>query len=371
MSKIKYYSLKKILEYNATYNIIFGKRSNGKSYAVQEKIIDDYEKSGAQGAIIRRWEEDFRGKRGQSTFDGLVDNADHKNRILEITKGKWDRVKYFSGRWYLAKYDEDLDKIVSSEEPFCYAFALTMSEHDKSTSYPRVETILFDEFLTRSVYIPNEFIAFMNVLSTIIRQRENVTIFMLGNTVNKYCPYFAEMNLSGVKNQKIGTIDLYTYVNNPHLRVAVEYCGDGTSKKEKHNKYFGFDNPKLNMITSGAWEIAIYPRLPFKYTSKNVKLVYYIEFEKEKLQCEIIHVEGTWFTFIHRWTRDFLPDDIVYQTGYNPYWSRKRKITKPKDKLEKFIAWFYTTEKIFYADNEVGEIVRNYLQWCATDKGIQ
>ena len=53
-------------------------------------------------------------------------------------------------------------------------------EHDKSNSYPSINTVIFDEFLTRRFYVPDEFILFMNVLSTIIRLRDNVKIFMLG-----------------------------------------------------------------------------------------------------------------------------------------------------------------------------------------------
>lgn len=34
--KPKYYRLKNILQKNATYNVMFGERSNGKTYAVQE-----------------------------------------------------------------------------------------------------------------------------------------------------------------------------------------------------------------------------------------------------------------------------------------------------------------------------------------------
>ena len=252
----------------------------------------------------------------------------------------------------------------------CYAFALTMGEHEKSTSYNRVKNILFDEFLTRQVYLPDEFSLYMNLLSTIIRDRSDVTIFMLGNTVNKYCPYFTEMNLKGVAKQKQGTIDIYTYVNNPELKVAVEYCGEGMSKETRHasDKYFGFDNPKLNMITTGAWEIAVYPRLPQKYKSTDVKLRYYIQFDGNTLQCEIVHVDDLWFTFIHRWTRDIEPNQLVYQTGFDARLNVNRKITKPKTRVEKFIVWFYQTDKVFYADNETGEIVRNYLIWCQTEK---
>ena len=52
----KYYSLSNILKYECDYNIIFGERSNGKTYALLEYIVKQFYESGykAQGAIIRR-----------------------------------------------------------------------------------------------------------------------------------------------------------------------------------------------------------------------------------------------------------------------------------------------------------------------------
>ena len=63
--EVKYYSLAPILSKDCLYNVIFGERSNGKTYAVLYRIIEQYVKHGHQGALIRRWKEDFRGKRGQ------------------------------------------------------------------------------------------------------------------------------------------------------------------------------------------------------------------------------------------------------------------------------------------------------------------
>ena len=47
---VKYYSLAPILSKDAQYNIIFGERSNGKTYAILKYILDDYCKHGNQGA---------------------------------------------------------------------------------------------------------------------------------------------------------------------------------------------------------------------------------------------------------------------------------------------------------------------------------
>ena len=67
MESNAFYSLDKILAQNADYNIIYGERSNGKTTAVLRYGLDDHIKSGYvnQIAIVRRWEEDFKGKNGQ------------------------------------------------------------------------------------------------------------------------------------------------------------------------------------------------------------------------------------------------------------------------------------------------------------------
>ena len=138
-----------------------------------------------------------------------------------------------------------------------YTFALSDGEHDKSTSFPNIKTIVFDEFLTNKVYLNDEFVLFMNTVSTIVRRREDVRIYMLGNTVNKYCPYFQEMGLEHIQKMVQGTIDIYAYGEST-LTVAVEYCANAqTEARPTAHKYFAFNNPKLAMITGGAWEINI------------------------------------------------------------------------------------------------------------------
>ena len=167
MAKQKFYSLEPILKQapDAYYYVIFGGRSTGKSYATFKHGIENYAKTGKQFAVVRRWSEDFTGKRGQSMFDALVSNGE----IQKATNGKWSGVYYWSSRWYFCRY-EDGQRITDST-PFAYGFSISSMEHDKSTSYPDITTVIFDEFLTRGAYLPDEFILLMNVLSTIIRQR--------------------------------------------------------------------------------------------------------------------------------------------------------------------------------------------------------
>lgn len=367
MAKIKYYTLKPILSSvpDAYYYVIYGQRSNGKTYSVLDYSLEQYFLNGKKLGIIRRYSEDFKGKKGGAMFSGIVANG----LVSKYSKGKWNGIYYYSQRWYLMKTNPEnpKDKIVDTE-PFAYGFALTEMEHDKSTSYPDIQNILFDEFITRKMYLPDEFITFENVLSTIIRDRDNVKIFMCGNTVNKYCPYFKEMGLTNIRKQKVGTIDIYTY-GDSKLKVAVEYS-DFPDKHKKSDVYFAFDNPKLKMITGGAWEIAIYPHLTqeMKYIPKEVIGHYFIIFEETTLMCDVVRKKDMMFTFIHLKTTPIKEDDnsIVYTPIPSPLPNYRRKITKPMLRSDKRIAWFFMHDKVFYQSNEIGEVVRNYLNWCKT-----
>lgn len=365
LKKDKFYSLDNINSKDATYNIIIGERSNGKTYAVFKQALKNYVTKGEQFALVRRWKEDFVGKRGSVMFDALVNNKE----VSKLTKGAWSGIKYNSSKWYLCRKEDDT--IITDPTPFAYAFALSDMEHDKSTSYPNITTIGFDEFLTRFGYLRDEFVLFINVVSTIVRHRTNVKIYMMGNTVNKSCPYFEEMGLKHIKQMHQGDIDVYTY-GESRLKVAVEYCKTEAKKKEKANNfYFAFDNPRLKMITSGAWEVDIYPHLPYKYKPKDIIFSYFIEFEGDMLQCDIVSVNDTAFTFIHKKTTPLKePDtDIIYTTVTDPRPNWRMNMLKPVDMLDKKITSFFSSYKVFYQTNDIGEIVRNYVMWCKNKGG--
>lgn len=370
--KIEYYSLDKILKKNTQYKVIFGKRSNGKTYAVLDRAIKRYFKDGCELAYIRRNDVDMKGKNATTLFNNHVENG----LIEKYSKGVWTDVFYSGRRWYFCRWEED-DKghrqMIKDEKPFCYGFVLSGMEHDKSTSYPRVKMIVFDEFLSRGYYLPDEFILFMNCLSTIARLRTDVEIYMLGNTVNKYCPYFAEMGLKNVKTMEQGTIDVYRY-GDSGLKVAVEYTSPTTGATGKGNVLFAFNNPKLQMITHGDWEIDIYPHLPYRYKSEDVIYTYFVEFDGEKLQCEIIRggedEDGkrvdAMITYIHQKTSEWKhPDkDVIFSPEISPLRNRYTRITNPIDRRTQKILECFKRDKVFYQNNEVGEIMNNYLKWC-------
>lgn len=363
MTKQIFYSPKRINSKDATYNVIFGERSNGKTFALLKQSVEDHHKTGSQMAYVRRWKEDITGRRASQLFSGLVESGE----VEKITQGKFTGVHYYAGKWFMCNYDDAGKAIYGDQDVIAYAFALSNVEHDKSTSFPNIGTIVFDEFLTNRTYLPDEFVLFMNVVSTIVRRREDVKIYMLGNTVNKYCPYFQEMGLNRVEKMTQGTIDVYRYGNST-LTAAVEYCKQSSSSKSTAHKYFAFNNPKLEMITGGAWEMNIYPHLPEKYKPKDILLTYFIDFNDSIYQCEVVQLGDMSFTYIHAKTTPIkdLDNDLIYSLDFNPKVNYNRSIFRPMTTVQKRILWFFQNDRVFYQDNNIGDAINNYLKIART-----
>ena len=122
------------------------------------------------------------------------------------------------------------------------------------------------------------------------------------------------------------------------------------------------------MITTGSWEIDIYPHLPVDYDVSEIKYIYFILFEDQLLQCEVISSRKikSIFTFIHRKTTPIKEDNknLVFQQENDVRMNYRRKINVCFDTIGKKIWELFVKEQIFYQDNEVGEVIRNYLIWC-------
>ena len=360
-----YYSLDDIMTLvpDAQYYMIYGKRSNGKTFAALKYALTRAWEYNEEFVYLRREQEEIKGANGAKIMNALI----AEGVVNQITDGEWTTIDYFRRSFYFAKYDEDLEKIVRDEYPIGYAMALSEMVKTKGGSYPDVTSIIFDEFLMRSVgrtYLADEFIDFTNTLSTIIRNRDNVKIFMLGNTVNMYSPYFSEMGLTACKDMKPGEIQCYTY-GESKLKVAVEYAANTTEEKtHKADKYFAFNNPKLKMITSGEWELPVYPRPKTKVKQSDIVYRFFMKCPDDKIVQGDIYVDdvGT-FIFFHPKTTIFKdPEDcVVFSLEFT---HRPNYHINPRhgtDKLTQKIAHLINTEKVFFSDNVTGEDVRNYI----------
>ena len=367
-----------LIDVACEYYMMLSSRSDGKTFSVLEMMLYLKWNYGYSGAIIRRWDDDLKPKTASEIVKNLIGmneityertKGKYSNVVEEITGGVWNSIKYISRKFYLAHIYDDGKEDVIDDSPLIYTFAISMEEHYKMTSYPDVMITLFDEFITRNSYLEDEAISYFNIISTIIRHRDNVINFLCANTISLYCPYFKEMGITKIKKMECGDIDTYEYNDkngNALMHLRIEYIKSIDKKYKKSNKYFAFDNPKLRMIDEGKFELRMYPHLMDKYERKDVKYIYFIVFDDEVLQCEIVFMENKTFTFIHRKTTPIRLESstLVFTPEFNADYHYRRKITRPIDEIGKKIASYYSRDLVFYQDNEVGNIVENYLQFC-------
>lgn len=364
MAASKYYSYAKINKIKATYNLIIGQRSNGKTYgACSEKILDPYLEQGKPSAYIRRLDEMIRPANIESLFNP------HLDYIEEKTEHKYNRVVYRSHAFYLARFDvDDTGRYVKTAQdinPFCRTYAINTVETTKGQDAGPVANVIFDEFVTRQFYLANEFVKFQNLLSSIIRDRDGVQIWMLANTVSKHCPYFRDMGLHRIRDQEQGTIDVYT-MGKSKTKIAVEYCSP-TKATAKVNKYFAFDNPQLDMITKGTWEIALYRHAPDHLSSQPIILTFFVLFDGNTVQGDIYLYKGNPLIFWHPKTTPIKDPEntIIYMEDHedgNPL--HQMDLRAGETKAQKLIFSLCRQRKTFFADNETGEIIANWVKFA-------
>ena len=258
MNNIKWYDLSNILKHEAQYYIIFGERSNGKSYAVDKYIIDKFFESGckSQFAFVKRYEEDIKTKYMSEVFNPFIDY------ILE----KYNHhVKFYRGQWLV--YEDGTEGKLNDCKVMGYAFSLANVNRTKATSYPNIDTILFEEFMSIDCsYLNDELNLFLNLVSTIVRYRHNVKIFMLANAISKYSPYSTALSLK-LHRLKKGEITTKEYTDNKGFstRFAIERSENVNVFDNSQNKtkvvYNNFGNSGVGkMITTGDFETHAYPR---------------------------------------------------------------------------------------------------------------
>lgn len=364
-----WYSLEELDKLKAPWNFIFGRRSNGKTTRINIRGVDRFFKYGYRYAVIRRNDADFRYKKNSAYMfnalcqPGVVEK--YPDGVVQtLSKGKYNSVVYSGREWRFASVDKT-GKVMAKSEVFAMAFSLNVSVHDKGLPNLNFGTILFDEAIANGGYLVDEFVTLCNLISTIIRDKSIATIYLVGNTVNMYCPYFREMGLKHVRDMEVGQIQLYRAGDGSPF-VAVEYTSAKVSGMAS-DKYFAFDNPKLAMISTGAWEIQNYPRCPVEYRPIDILYTSYLHFDDEWYKLEIVGTDELFFLYVSAIEDEpeIGDDTLVYDIAYHAEPNYTRNMLIGTSKVEKQIYSLIRQSKVFYEDNFVGEAVRNYVLWCS------
>lgn len=262
---INYYDVNEILEFYAQYYIIFGQRGNGKSYSVVKNCIDDFFENGNEFVICKRYEEDMKAKLVSTMLD------DH----VEYIREKYNHeLKYWRGKWYVYPCDTE-GKLIDCKI-MVHGMSISLSEKYKATQYPKVKTIIFEEFMSMNQnFLNNELNLFVNLVSTVFRNRTDCKVFMLGNAIGRVNPYSKALKVR-LDKMKHGTIICREFKDNRGYKTTfvIHRCDnvDVFNTKENVNRVvyniFG-DNGVGSMITSGEFETGVFRKECLNITLKN------------------------------------------------------------------------------------------------------
>lgn len=201
-----YYTLDKIISMNGLLNFIIGERGVGKSWSCKYYCVNDYLKNGNQFIYLRRYKEEL-----QLACSSFFDDLQSAGAFSEHT--------------FKVKGSKNLTIFYMDDEIIGYGIALSTSNILKSTPFPKVKTIIFDEFILDTGiyhYLKNEVSKTLDAIETIFRLRDG-RVFFLGNSISIDNPYFNYFNLdlpynSEFKRFKDGLI-IVNYIKNLEYRA--------------------------------------------------------------------------------------------------------------------------------------------------------
>lgn len=243
-----FYSLKPILDLDPDISVIWGQRSNGKTYSVLKYALENYKKSKRTFVYVRRWAEDI-----------VVKNMTKLMSPLPVDKifGKGKVIKFYRGAFILMD-EEDLN---FEPQTIGWAVALNQIAHTKSQTFDKAQVIILDEFLQLKSerVLRDEFDAWEQTISTVLRTTQDAKIFIIGNSIGKYSPYFSPYGIdpNAMTQGEIKEIMLNNETGEP-TKVCAEWCKYNPKIGQRTSKYVRGSK----MAKTGEWEIQEVANIP-------------------------------------------------------------------------------------------------------------
>ena len=184
-----YYNFDKLFSYKFLLGFVITERGLGKTFGAKVAMLKKFIRTGEQFIYIRRYKTEL--DSALATFWSDIQNNGYFDDLnLGIKKKKM------------------LTEFTCDGEVCGYAVPLSTANILKSTAFPKVTTIIFDEFLIDDAglykYLKNEVNLLLDLMETVFRLRDGQTIF-LGNAISITNPYFAYWNLELPYNSEFKT----------------------------------------------------------------------------------------------------------------------------------------------------------------------
>lgn len=286
--------------------------------------------------------------------------------IKEITEGRYNSIYYRGKRWYLCLIDEDGTVLETDPNHCCFCCGLDERYDLKSTyNAPTGDMIFFDEFIGES-YGYTDFVDFIDICKTIIRDRKSPIIFMSSNTIDLNSQWFDEFGCRElVEGMHYGDSKIMATDFGTHMYLELLYPDESVKRKAVNTRFFGFNNPKLNAITGrGEWATEVYPHIP-KGSGKTAECIcnrvylryqghdYHLSLMQDDVLGEVVHVTNA--TRVH--------DDSIILTAEEPMTDHEL-FGFGKGLLDLWWVLYYDN-RWRYQTNGIGNTIHSYVGYVS------
>jgi hypothetical protein len=224
-TRFSYYNFDKIYSMNARYNFIVGARGVGKSYGKKVKVIRAGIDKGHEFIYLRRYKEELKSAKTAFFADIGAGFEDYDFRV-EKHYAQYSHIKF---------RDEKKRPWIT----IGYFFALSQGQSFKSTPFPKVRHIVYDEFIIEKgmvQYLPNEAEVFTNFFSTVDRSQDKTRAWFLANSVSITNPYFIKYGIEPKEDEE--WIKKFPLKNGNHF-LACHFPNSETFRSEVAETEFG------------------------------------------------------------------------------------------------------------------------------------
>lgn len=318
----------------------------------------------------RSTKEQITPKNTNSLFSVILDNK----YIEKITDGVYNSVYYNSRKWYLC-YADDSGIVSIDSKYFCRMVSIDEAGNLKSSfNEPRGDLILFDEFIPINPRLcrMNEFVEFVDLISTIFRMRESGKIIMLANVIDKYNQYFHDLEIFETISE-MQTGDKTSFRTDRGTKIYIEIIGTPQTYKKKKRKWVklfaGFGKKELSAITGEAtWSVKNYQHIPIEEREENTSEILfnkvYISHNSKMLRLDIVNNVSLGICIYCHWASKTYNDSIILSKDNINDSRIIYGIGTTDMNIYKFILNMLKKHKIYFASNDCGCLFEKYMNVC-------
>lgn len=295
------------------------------------------------------------------TLFNTINAYDKGKYIRSITNGKYNSVKYHWKNFYYC-YTDETGKVIKSEQAFCVSLAADEC-YNLCSFYeaPLGDWIILDECFN-DANRPEEFVRFIHLHKTIVRERMSDKIIVLGNNLDINNIWYRQLMIHNeVRRMHKGQSKIvYTTEGMP---IYVHFMENRAPEKRKvfNKAHYGWKNPQLNAITgNGTWNFKMYPLTKYLEDREVITRGIFFSYHDDLfLEGSFTRSKAGIFFELHNINRETAKEGKIIYTVDVTLVDNERYFGF--DKLSKKILLFLNAKRVTFSDNETGDLFSKFI----------